>query len=316
MGFDRLLAHERGHILLVNLAETCRVELLPPEVRKPVLKRLESGLASLRPTPAEKEILGVFREVILSTAARMQVKGVEGPDEDIKLSAVVSFDKIRGLLEKVRMRFPDRTGLIDAILATDAPDATVARAATLLNEIGPRALDLTLSEWGTLFWAAPMQEIDRLFTSCPPAASPMARARAIRDALGLIHLDYTLGDPNRHLFLFRATRSLAEIDPDHATNVSRPTTLDGWDNPRFCQPILPPAPFCHGCGMTVNIAEWQVEPGAAEVVSTPIPIRFFECSYIGPLDKSEFGPDSDFLKMILGSHKLHDLVDYLTNEAA
>ncbi len=316
MGFDRLLANDRGRILLVNLAETCRVKLLPAKLHKTALQRIQTGLEQLTDSPTEDDLLKVFRSAILTTAARMQVKGMECPDADTKLCAVLSFDKIRGLLEKVAMRFPDETSKIDIIIEGDAPDKTVAEAAKLLNRVAPRAGDLSLSEWGTIFWAAPEQEIDRLVASCAPDAPPMQVARALRDALGLIHMDFHLGHPNRHLFLFKATASLSEIDPQHALTASRPTTLDGWDNPRFCQLLLPPAPFFGGCGMTVNIASWKVEPGAAEVVCTPIPMRYFECSYIGPVDRSEFGTDADYLEMIAAGHDLDALVHYLRDEAA
>lgn len=46
MGFDRLLAHDRAKILLVNLAETGRRDLLPDDLRKPVLQSIQSGLAA------------------------------------------------------------------------------------------------------------------------------------------------------------------------------------------------------------------------------------------------------------------------------
>lgn len=316
MGFHRLRGHDRGHILLINLAEMSQAGLLPTPLHKPALRSIRDELAKLSGKPSGDEVVDAFGRAILKTAARMQVKGVESPPANTVIAGVMSFDKIRGLLEKIAQRFPTLVTQIDGIVASDAPDATVAKAADIINRVAPRASDLTLSEWGTIFWAAPAQEVDRMLAGCPPGAPPTAIARSIRDTLGLIHMDYNLKHPNRHLFLFRAQKALTEIDPIHKLTVSRPTTLDGYSNPRFCQAILPPAPFFNGCGMTVNVANWLVRPGAAELVCTPIPVHFFTCSYIGPVDKSEFGPDSDFVKMIVRSHDLDALVDYLLKEAA
>ena len=316
MGFERLLGHDRGHILLINLTEMCLGGLLPTKLHKQALRKIRDELVQLSGPLTTDDYVDAFSRAILKTAARMQVKGTQSPPQDTVIAGVMSFDKIRGLLEKIAQRFPYLEDRIDAIVAPDAPDATVAKAAALINSVALRASDLTLSEWGTIFWAAPVQEIDRVIDICPMGSPPMTIARFLRDALGLIHMEYTLKHPNRHLFLFRAKESLGEIDPIQKVTVSRPTTLDGYSNPRFCQAILPPAPFFDGCGMTVNIANWDVEPGAAELVCTPIPVHFFECSYVGPVDKSEFGTDADYVKMILGTHDLGGLVDYLLKQAA
>lgn len=316
MGFSRLLCHDHAKILLVNLAEMGRLKLLPDELCKPTLKSIQSGLAALSDAPAPEEVLKVFASVVFKSATRLQAKGTEAPSGDTTLAAVVSFDKIRGLLEKIVFRKPSLKSRIDAIIAPDAPDATVAKAADIINGHAGRMSTLSLSEWGTIFWAAPAQEIDRLVATCASGSSPMQVARALRDALGLVHMEFDLTHPDRHLFLFRATASIDEILANEDFVVSRPTTLDGWDNRRFCQPLLPPSPFCDGCGMTVDIAGFKVSPGAAEVVCSALPIKFFEISYIGPVDKSEFGADSDFLELIREGRDLEDFVDYLTDLAA
>jgi hypothetical protein len=316
MGFDRLLAHDRAKILLVNLAETQRRKLLPKTLRKPVLKEIHKGLAALGTRPTPEEILQVFKNVVFRSATRLQAKGVERPADDTTLAAVVSFDKVRGLLEKVLFRRPDLKSQIDAIIAPDAPDATVSKAAGIINRHSPRMSTLSLSEWGTIFWAAPTEEIDRLLSICAAGSNPMQVARFLRDSLGLIHMKFDLTHPDRHLFLFRAKASIANIVADEDFIVTRPTTLDGWDNPRFCQPLLPPAPFQDGCGMTVDIADYKCSPGAAEVVCSALPIKFFDISYLGPVDKSSFGSDSDFVDLIREGQDLNDLVDYLSALAA
>jgi len=316
MGFNRLLAHDRAKILLVNLAETGRRKLLPDDLRKPTLKSIQSGLAALGDTPTPEEVLRVFASVVFKSATRLQAKGTQAPSGDTTLAAVVSFDKIRGLLEKILFRKAGLKSQIEAIIAPDAPDATVAKAADIINGHAGRMSTLSLSDWGTIFWAAPTQEIERLMATCAAGAPPMQVARLLRDALGLVHMEFDLTHPDRHLFLFKATAPIDEILIDEDLVVSRPTTLDGWDNRRFCQPLLPPSPFYEGCGMTVDIADFKVSPGAAEVVCSALPIKFFEVSYIGPVDKSEFGADADFIEMIREGHVLEELVDYLTAMAA
>lgn len=316
MGFDRLLAHNRAKILLVNLAETRRRELLPKDLSKSTLQSIQNGLAMLGASPKPVEVLNVFASVVFKSAPRLQAKGTEAPSGDTTLAAVVSFDKIRGLLEKILFRKADLKSQIEAIIAPDAPDGTVAKAADIINGHSARMSTLSLSEWGTIFWAAPTQEIDRLLATCAIGASPMQVARFLRDALGLVHMEFDLTHPDRHLFLFRATASIDEILAEEALIVSRPTTLDGWDNRRFCQPLLPPSPFYEGCGMTVDIADYKVCPGAAEVVCSALPIKFFEVSYLGPVDRSAFGDDADFVEMIREGHDLEELVDYLTSLAA
>lgn len=308
MSFSRLLTEDIGKIILVNLHHTARSKLVSDATLSSALANLHSKLSAFSSAPTTEEIWQTFRSGLFGTPTRFQVQGRESPRRSTSISAVVAFDKVRAFLDKIAHRAPRYRGQVDAMTAPDAPDGTVAKAADLINSIAPRAPDFTLSDWNTVFWAAPSSEVDRIQADCLRLIGrlqPSAQARHLRDALGLVQLDADIADPNRHIFLFEGRVSLSELAKTHRLlfRCARPTTLDGWDNRRFCQPGLSPPPVA-GCGMTVNLANGAFGPGAAELVSTPVPIMHFECRYVGPLDGSDFGTDAEYLAVLLRSGDL------------
>jgi hypothetical protein len=110
------------------------------------------------------------------------------------------------MLEKRSQRMRNLQRIVDTITAFGGPEATVAKAADLINLHAIRNGDITLSEWGTIFWAAPSREVDRLTAQCNDtlgAPTNAQIARHLRDALGLVHLDFDRLDDGRRIFIMR-----------------------------------------------------------------------------------------------------------------
>lgn len=319
MTYARLLGHEVGSIILVNLHHTLNSDLVSEATLKGALVNLHAELAVLTTAPHPNKIRLAFRRGLFAAPTRFQVRGKEVPRKSIKISAVVAFDKIRAILEKIAQRASRYSARIDAMLEPDAKDTTVSKAADLINAVAPRMPDLTLSDWGTIFWAVPSTEVARIQarSSSSTDALPSTEARQLRNELGLVHIDAVGNDPDRHIFVFEGKVSLSHLERDDRLlfRCARPTTLDGWDNRRFCQPMLS-VPKVSGCGLTVDLANGTFGPGAAELVSTPLAIRHFECRYVGPLDAVDDGSDASYLDLLAEGGDLSAMAAELDGAAA
>lgn len=301
MGFDRLLASDRGRIILVNLHHTIASAILPSPLARECLVRLRDQLRMLGPVPTDSDILAAFRAALFRPAARFQVRSTERPDVDVSICAVVGFEKISALLWKVAQRDGSFEARVGVVTDPAAPRATVAMAASLLNRATRYMPDLTLSDSDTIFWATPEREFDRLIadwgaarTTAPGGGNP---AGYVRDKLGLVHLDAVAPNTARHLFAMRGTMRLSDIGRSVRFQCARPSTLDGFDNPRFRQ-SLPATPAHPGCGLTVDLHLGSFGIGAAELVSTPLSLAFFQCEYIGELLTPPDGSDADYVAVL------------------
>jgi hypothetical protein len=134
--------------------------------------------------------------------------------------------------------------------------------------------------------------------------------------LGLWHINPTGAHPDRHLFLFATRLPLADIrSSGQAFTSARPSTLDGFDNPRFSQRRFE-RPWPLGWGMTVDIGGGTFATGLPEVIATQLSLASFECRYIGPVSGSHFGTDDAYLAILAPGADLDAMADALDAAAA
>ena len=155
--------------------------------------------------------------------------------------------------------------------------------------------ELTISNVNLLIWGTPLDVLDSAIND--PTLPADKRASRVRDALGLVHLNPGPMDPERHLFVFRSNQTLAAIRalPSYFS-VARPTTLDGFDNHRFCQRDL--GGRLPGWGNTVDVGSGICRTGFPEVVLTPMSVSHFTCEYLGKLSAAHFANDTRYLGLL------------------
>lgn len=318
MSFKTLLSSDAAKIILVNLHYTAMHSILPDDVRDKALTEIHARLGLLSDPVDIDAIKEVFGDVIFRSGFEFQLRAVQRPSEDERAGAVVAFDKVKTLLRQIHKAIfrdhPDRAATIQVILHPHAPSATVAEAAPLINEFVPLLAGRTFSDANRIWWGAPLSDIEPILTASDPAAGARGiadKAHALRDRLGLCHINPGLGDVDRHLFLFRTRMTLAEIRSAGQVFASaRPSTLDGFDNPRFSQRLFR-RPWRDGWGMTVDLTGGGFGVGLPEMIATQISLSSFECAYVGELTGSDFGPDRAYLATLAAGGDVEAMAEEL-----
>lgn len=303
MTFRNLLGNAVGRIILANLHYLVDDNLLDDELRDAALSRLHGELTILSPGATADQLTDAFSRALHVSDPVFQVQSTEWPDEDHRIAMVLDFTRVRAILAQILRRIQARDAAqatrIRAILRPDVRGAPIADAAAVINELSPGLSELTLSDPNRVLWGARVDEVDRILheTAADHARGPRLRARRLRDVLGLIHVNPRKRDLARHLFLFRSEHSLSKIRarPTHFS-CARPSTLDGFDNRRFCQPHL--QPWQSGWGMTIDIDANRCSVGLPEIVLSPLSLYHFQCEYVGKITGAAFGPDEEYLAML------------------
>jgi hypothetical protein len=172
------------------------------------------------------------------------------------------------------------------------------------------------------FWATSAHSVKELENSVRAGAlpghvdtsnPPPELAERIRDFLGLAHIRPDDRGEGQHVFLFEARATLEEIASDIDFRVARPTTIDGFDNPRFRQRRPNSGDIVEGCGMTVNLNGGEFCIGAPELVSTEISImKYFHCRWVGKIGTEPRGSDQAFVDFLRENRDLKLMADTLS----
>jgi len=227
---------------------------------------------------------------------------------------ILDFGKVKGILRTIQRRlddsYADESKRIDTLCRRDVGASIIPDAAALINALSPALRELTLSDPNRVLWGTSAVELESAIArfQADPAIGPDGLAGRLRDLLGLVHIDPKPRCKTRHLFLFRGRFTLAEIkNRPTLFRSSRPSVLDGFDNRRFCQPWLK-IPWENGWGMTIDIASGGLGIGLPEIVVNPLSLCDFDCSYLGEVPNSWFGPDKDYLTMLSGKAPALDVI--------
>jgi hypothetical protein len=221
-----------------------------------------------------------------------KVMGVEEPPDATLLCAVVEFGAIQSILRFIKSVDKGKSyPRIDNALARKPTLRAIAGAADIINQAANDMGALLLARERNIFWATTATAFTNMEAdaqtkgvSCP--------CTEFRNILGLGHIEPYSRTRPRAMFVFEALRPLAAMRKEF--RVARPTTIDGFSNPRFRQ-IWGLPPRSQGSGVTVHLKAGFGD-GAPEFVATAIPIRGnFRCRFLGNLSSSAPGTDDEFL---------------------
>ncbi len=321
MTFHRLKNDPTGAIVLVNLHYLVTDALVDRRLAKSAFRAIKRSLGATAPTAGKDELKLALQAALFVDHPIFQVQGVQQPKLDKAVAMVVDFGKVRGMLTTLLRRETDLALIseLDSILRPDVDRGDIPKAADLINRLSPKLRAMTLNDLNQVLWGASVPALDAAIVGfrSDPAIGQAGLAGRLRDLLGLIHIKPRRRRRTRHLFLFRGRRTLEAIrGAPTSFRCARPTTFDGFDNRRFCQPTLT-TPWEDGWGMTIDIAGNGLAVGMPEVVVNPLPVADFECSYLGEVPDANFGSDADYLDLIAtGVPPLDDIADHLDRLAA
>lgn len=302
MSFQKLVGNPKSRILLANLHDMAYSSLLGPLVQKTALKSLHSKLLTLSSNPQHKSVLKAFGSTLHADGVNYKILSEETPAETERIALVVDYSKVRKVLvqaiRRIRTSNPSEHAVMQTALSSRASTLALRNAAGAINRLKLGLGGLTINDVYQVIWGTPLDCVDALLSD--PSVPPDSRANRLRDVLGLIHLAPGPIAPERHMFVFRSDLTLAQIRslPSHF-EVARPTTLDGYDNHRFCQKDL--GGRRPGWGNTVDIAAGNCCCGFPEVVLTPMSISHFTCEYIGELAPTSFASDGRYFSLLAPS---------------
>jgi hypothetical protein len=292
VSFNRLLATDRGKIVLVNLHQTVQAELIEGDLCAEILRLLAGAFERLPDAYSAGDIERVISEIVWSDE-RYQLAAQETLDEGVHIAAVKPYDDLLPLLQRIRkLRISARLDEeIRSAIAEFAPEQALRRGIEILNERAPEAPQLTIGRGFNIFWATTLEAVRAT------AAQERSAPHVLRDRLGLVHFDPAKWKRGLHLIVFEATLPIGQL-PTAAFRAARPTTLDGFDNPRFRQ-YRPPDMAPRGYGATVDITDGDYALGLPEIVSTEIPIQAnFTCRYLGRVIEGPRGTDEGFVDFL------------------
>jgi hypothetical protein len=292
----------RGKILLVNAYDLLQAGLLTPRKLRLALRGLRRTLHSLPDKHEDKQLISSLAALRNSVASLFQAIANEGPPDHLTIAAVRTFDDVKAMLTEIqKVHKEDRR--IRAALAPKPPESAIRLAAEALNEYIPRMPALALGIPFNLFWATTREAI----TSIEGKSATGDVANRIRDRLGLCHIEPDNRGRRPHIFVFEGLRPLREMRREADFRVSRPTLIDGFDNPRFRQLTKHCRGAIQGCGLTVDLDRGMFADGAPELVATKIPMKDnFRCRWIGEVSSMASGTDDVFLEFICRSRSLSD----------
>lgn len=303
MTFHNLLGADVGRIMLANLHHMVTQAVLPPDLRDSAIKDIYAQLAVLPPGANADDMKAAIGNAIFVEDPLYHCRSHEWPDEDHRFAMVLDFRKVQRLLQQVRLRLEPRLPRLQGVFAaarrSDAKPAAMRDAADVLNTYAVGLGGISITDPNRVLWGTRLEEVDKLIseTDADPGLGRSQRARRLRDVLGLVHIDFPPGMLERHLFLFRSEGTLAELrnSPTYYS-CARPTALDGFTNPRFCQPHLIPWP--RGWGMTIDVTGGACQVGLPEVVMNSLPLERFRCEYMGEVRGASFGPHAAYLALL------------------
>lgn len=297
MGFHRLLETAHGQIVLLNLRETIHEGLLDEEVAGEFLRKTGLKLQALPSAHVEDDLVAALGEVVWSDP-RYMISARETPSSTLHIAAVRTLSDVLPALKRIRKVHapPELASLFDPPTST-----ALHAAARLLNQYSTMMPHLTLGEGFNAFWATTREAIEEI------EAGSTDPAHDVRDILGLVqHNPSKIGGPIP-LFLFEGVAPLGALPNRDAFRCARPTTLDGFNNPRFRQ--ARPHGFAeNGCGATVDIRGGAYSVGVPEIISTEMPLRGqLKCRYLGKVLRDPAGNDTDFIRFLAGGRTLQDV---------
>jgi len=294
MALDKLLRSKRGKMLLVNAADMVELALLDGRIQRMAIRGLKLVLGRLSSRPTATALVKGVGAMLFQRASFFHLAARERPPASTYIAAVRSLEELKPILH-VSKKVHRKDREIRNVLSPKPTAKAIARVGDIINRY-PKLDKAILGYQFDLFWGTTNEEVQDVERKSGGGDS---FAHALRDRLGLAHLIPKLGAPKRHLFVFEATRALADIQRDSDFIVARPTTIEGFDNPRFRQrrPFRLDEPW--GFGLTVDLTSGIFADGAPEVVASPVRIGGnFVCRYAGCVSRLAKGTDDDFLKFL------------------
>jgi hypothetical protein len=318
MSISRLLETDRGKILLVNTFDMAEEGLLEHERLRLAIKGLKAALRALSPARVygEEELVQAIAQKVYPNSQRLHANGTERPAGTIHIAAVRTFPEIATLLLRVQKNHPDDIA-IRRVLRPRASDEAIADAARLINRYCDRLPQLEVGGLRNFFWATSLdrlrdveQEFFDMLRNGVVGLSPEELPNYVRDMLGLAHISPDPYGQPCHLFVFEGQMTLDEMAARVDFRCARPTTIDGFENPRFRQRRPPSAALALGFGMTVNLGRGVYGDGLPELVSTGISIAgHFKCRHLGKVSRMPLGSDVDFVDFLQGGRDLSLMID-------
>jgi hypothetical protein len=301
----KLSATTRGKLLLVNAYDLLQAELLEPRKLLLALRGLRRVARKLPDGYTDAQLVSCLAGLRNPVAPLFQAIANELPPDDLTITAVRTFDDVRTMLTEIQKVHKDDRR-IRAALAPRPPVNAIRSAADTLNEYIPRMPSLALGIPFNLFWATTIDEITSLERKS--GAGDNTIANDVRDRLGLCHIHPDRHGRTPHLFVFEGLRTLGEMRADGDFRITRPTIIDGFDNPRFRQLTSDCSTKLKGCGLTVDLHGGVFADGAPELVATKIPVKGnFRCRWIGNVSSMPGGTDDTFLDFISCQRSLPEI---------
>ena len=318
MPVGRLLATDRGKILLVNAYDMAQSNLLPKARLRLAIRGLKAAVRSLPDPYCEATLVNTIGAYVYPHSSLLHANGTEYPDEDIHFAVVRTFDDVAALLRRIQKSYPNDRSVRRALLPR-ASDKIRVDAARIVNDYTARLQHLTIGGPYNFFWAttrSQLREIEHDFMSAMSnnlaGVSPEDLANYVRDVLGLSHIQPDYWGCEKDIYAFETIVTLKQIRTRVDFRSARPTTIDGFDNPRFRQ-LLPVTPrHRKGFGLTVDLADGKFADGVPEVVSTEIPLfQNFVCRWLGKVSTRTEGEDGAFVQFLRNGRDLQSMTDYL-----
>jgi hypothetical protein len=302
---SKLTGTIRGKILLVNVYDLVRSNLLDPKNLRLALRGMRMALRKAPNPCTEDELISHLSLLRNSMATKFQAIASERPGGHVTIAAIRSFDDIKPMLFEIeKVHKVDRR--VRAALAPRPPAEVIRAVAGVINEYIPKMPTLALGIPFNLFWATTIDAVRTLEREASESGQPIGEL--IRNYLGLGHVQPDGSGRARHLFVFEGLRPLGEMQPGEGFRIARPTTIDGFDNPRFRQSMGSSTQAVSGCGLTVKLGEPHFADGAPELVSTKIPLKGnFSCRWIGEVASRPPGNDHSFLEFLRSGRSLDEI---------
>ncbi len=309
MEFQKLTQTPFGRILLNNAAMAVRCRILTPREQRLALRALSRALQSMPKRYSASRLKRELFSQFQNRAYQFQVAGVETPDRDTYIASVGRFELIKEFLTQIGA-VDKNNRRVRSALAPHPSEQALRGAADVINEFSNTMDVLVLKGAHNIFFATAKTVLDDI----EGRARRLARhpVNEVRDVLGLCHIHPISPVEPRPVFVFESVRPVAEFSSQF--RIARPTTIDGFDNPRFRQEWPTAHDRAKGSGLTVFLKH-GFDAGAPEYVATGIALKDnFRCRYLGAVDTMPVGTDLEFIKFLMKDHKttLLELADELS----
>lgn len=303
MALASFLASDLGAIILRNVHATLHSSLLSKEDKLLVMLGLRRAARALRLPYRPTDLVDILRAKLQPRLEKLQVAGLSEPAPDTFLIAFRGWPDVLDMLKQYHKVYKDDRELAALVKNPLHTDRFFQRAAEAINKYARTNVPVRLSGAFNIVFMTSTARFDRIVPDYH-SLSGAARAKRVRDVLGLVQVAPLKDKPPPALFAFRTLVPASVLMS--GARIARPTTVDGFDNSRFKQFWEHAELEPDGGGMTVCMAR-PFSPGSSEFVATAMLLKDqLTCEYVGTVTEPTTGTDPEFLDYMQKSHG-HDL---------